>query len=84
VATPLSPNDVDHLTAATPAVSDAVPLSRIVAAVVETMEPEGDVMEIDGGVVSGFAGGCTGGAGGGGVGFVGLVGGGAGVLDESP
>ena len=64
VAVPLSPEEVDHFTADTPTLSDAVPLTWMEDAVVDTIEPVGESIVSDGAVVSGLDGGCAGGVGG--------------------
>src|SRR5438105_14649953 len=65
-AAPASPNELFHFTAATPALSLAVPLMVMLAEDVETTVEPGEVMLSEGGVVSGLVvGGCTGGCAGG-------------------
>jgi len=78
--------EVDHLTAETPTASDAVPLTRIEPAVVDTIEPPGEAIEIVGGAGSGLAGlGGGAGAGAGGCGAGGGVGAGwVSVFARSP
>ena len=52
VALPLSPALVDHVTAVTPVLSEAVPLNTIDAAVVSTFVPAGELMVSVGAVES--------------------------------